>query len=110
MCMPPFRRKQRNCLRQNSVNIPYCSQSRRHNGTVRDPIDAFETIRDNFLLYVKTAFQTQFPGLERERIRLLRQVGAFAQEPWIEPLPRYESSQKSVRDLQHGDLPDIQLA
>jgi len=45
---------------------------------MRDPIGAFETIRDNFLLYVKTAFATQYPGLERERIRLLKEPGAFA--------------------------------
>lgn len=71
---------------------------------MRDPIGAFETIRDNFLLYVKTAFATQFPGVERERIRLLKQPGAFAQEPWIEPMPQYESSGKKVRDLTTTDL------
>jgi DEAD/DEAH box helicase domain-containing protein len=74
---------------------------------VRDPIGAFETIRDNFLLYVRTAFATQFPGFERERFRLLRKTGAFAQEPWIEPLPRYESSGRSILELKPGDVPSL---
>src|SRR5262245_47170255 len=74
---------------------------------MRYPIGAFESIRDNFLLYVRTAFGTQFPGFERERLRLLGQVGAFAQEPWIEPMPRYESSNKTVHDLTADDLPGI---
>lgn len=94
-------------MRTKLGNISFRNHSRRHNGNVRDPIGAFETIRDNFLLYVRTAFETQFPGLERERIRLLRQAGAFAQEPWIEPLPRYQSSNKTIHDLQAEHLPDL---
>ncbi len=58
---------------------------------MNDPIGAFEKIRDNFILYLKTAFGTQFPGLEREREALLRQPGILNQEPWIEPLPRYQT-------------------
>lgn len=74
---------------------------------VNDPIGAFETIRDNFLLYVKTAFGTSFPGLERERMRLLQTSGVFAQEPWIETMPRYESSGKTFAELGDEDLPGL---
>ncbi len=67
-----------------------------------DPIGAFEKIRDNFILYLKTAFGTQFPGLEREREAMLRRPGILNQQPWIEPLPRYQT------DRQLADLgPDI---
>jgi len=53
---------------------------------MNDPIGAFEKIRDNFILYLKTAFGTQFPGLEREREAMLRRPGILNQQPWIEPL------------------------
>ncbi|HEU6445186.1 MAG TPA: DEAD/DEAH box helicase [Gaiellaceae bacterium] len=74
---------------------------------MRDPVGAFETIRDNFLLYVKTAFGTQFEGFERERLRLLQDVGIFAQEPWIEPMPRYESSGRAIHELTPAELPGL---
>ena len=38
---------------------------------MKDPIGSFETIKDNFIRYVETAFGTKFPGLEKERKDLL---------------------------------------
>lgn len=72
-----------------------------------DPVGAFEKIRRNFILYIKTAFGTRFPSLELERERLLNQPGVLNQEPWIEPLPRYESSGKTVGTLTLNDLPGL---
>lgn len=72
-----------------------------------DPIAAFEQIRDNFILYVKTAFGTRFPEIEHEREDLLRQPGVLNQEPWLEPLPTYKSSGKTTKDLDHNDLPGL---
>ncbi|WP_293123713.1 DEAD/DEAH box helicase [Microcoleus sp. bin38.metabat.b11b12b14.051] len=74
---------------------------------MHDPINAFNTIRDNFLLYIKTAFGTQFPEIERERERLLRQPGAFHQEPWIEPMPSYQKSGKTIHDLDISNVPGL---
>ncbi|MEG4842342.1 DEAD/DEAH box helicase [Microcoleus sp. B9-D4] len=74
---------------------------------MHNPINAFNTIRDNFLLYVKTAFGTQFPEIERERERLLRQPGAFHQEPWIEPMPSYQKSGKTINDLDLSNVPGL---
>jgi DEAD/DEAH box helicase domain-containing protein len=74
---------------------------------MNDPIGAFDKVRESFILYVKTAFGTQFPGLELERERLLRQPGLICQEPWIEPLPQYETSGKAVSDLGVVDLPGL---
>lgn len=72
-----------------------------------DPIGGFKSLRENLILYVKTAFGTQFPGLERERERLLRRDGATCREPWIEPLPQYESSGKRLADLNASDVPNL---
>lgn len=73
---------------------------------MKDPIGAFEKIRDNFILYLKTAFSTQFPGLEREREAMLRQPGILNQEPWIEPLPRYQTD-RVLSALGAADLPGM---
>jgi len=72
-----------------------------------DPIGAFQEIRENFILYVKTAFGTKFPTIEAEREALLRRNGVLTQEPWIEPLPRYESSGKTIADLTTRHLPGL---
>ena len=77
---------------------------------MQDPIGAFEKIRDSLILYVKTAFGTQFPEIEQERERLLRKAGAFYQEPWIEPLPRYLKSGKSIDNIQIEDVPILDEA
>lgn len=69
-----------------------------------DPIGAFDIIRDNFIRYVKTAFGTRFPSIEEEREALLRQDRILSRDPWIEPLPRYESSNKKIDDLSPEDL------
>jgi DEAD/DEAH box helicase domain-containing protein len=73
---------------------------------MNDPLGAFEQVRDNFLLYIKTAFSTRFPGIESERERLLRETKTFCQEPWIEPLPKYESG-KRLLEIGPKDIPSI---
>ena len=73
-----------------------------------DPVGAFEKIRGKFILYVQTAFGTRFPSLEDERESLLKQQGVLNQEPWIEPLPCYESSGKTIASLRTDDLPGYQ--
>jgi DEAD/DEAH box helicase domain-containing protein len=70
-----------------------------------DPLGAFETIQNNFLLYIKTAFCSQFPSFEVEREALLKNPGVLCQEPWIEPILSYESSGKPIADIAKDDLP-----
>jgi Lhr-like helicase len=72
-----------------------------------DPVGAFKKIRKNFLLYIKTAFATRFPEIEQEREEILRQYGVFCQEPWIEPLPRYKRSGKTIHQLELTDVPGL---
>lgn len=74
---------------------------------MRDPIGAFEQLRHSLVRYARTAFGTQFSGFELERERLLRDAGVISREPWIEPLPKYELSGKTVADLDASDLPGL---
>jgi len=71
---------------------------------MKDPIGSFETIKDNFIRYVETAFGTKFPGLEKERHDLLNYDKVLYRKPWIEPLPDYISSGKQIDDLNSEDL------
>ncbi|MCI0627995.1 MAG: DEAD/DEAH box helicase [Acidobacteria bacterium] len=74
-----------------------------------DPIRAFEGIKENVLLYLKTAFATQYPSVEAERERLLGAPQSFYQEPWIEPLARYLAI-KPISDLTLDDVPGLNAA
>lgn len=73
---------------------------------MNDPLGAFEKVRDNFLLYVKTAFATQFPSIEHDRHQLLMNPGAFYKEPWIEPLPRFLTV-KPAAMMDKSDVPGL---
>ena len=72
-----------------------------------DIIRAFDKVRDSYIDYVKTAFGTQYPGLEKEREKLLRQPGGICQEPWIEPIPRYRTVGKKIQNLTVAELPGM---
>lgn len=74
-----------------------------------DPVGAFQEVRENFLLYLRTAFGTQFPSMEKERERLMRMPGAIHQEPWIEPLPQFMSSGKKIGALAREDAPGLAI-
>lgn len=54
----------------------------------------------------RAAFGTQFPSIEAEREQLLRTPGIFHQEPWIEPLPRYQTV-KPISKLTQDDVPAL---
>jgi len=71
---------------------------------MKDPIGSFETIKENFIRYVKTAFGTKFDGVEQERYDLLNYDKVLYRKPWIEPLPDYVSSGKKINDLTAEDL------
>jgi DEAD/DEAH box helicase domain-containing protein len=71
---------------------------------MKDPIGSFETIKENFIRYVETAFGTKFEGIERERYALLNYDKVLYRQPWIEPLSDYVSSNKRIDDLTSEDL------
>ncbi|HEX8253530.1 MAG TPA: DEAD/DEAH box helicase, partial [Thermoanaerobaculia bacterium] len=72
-----------------------------------DPISAHESVRDEFLRYIQTAFGTRYPAIEEEREALLSRPGAFCQPPWIEPLPRYRQTGKGIDSLTAADVPGL---
>ena len=78
-----------------------------------NPIYAYKEIKDNFLLYVKTAFGTRYESLEKEREELLRTDQVASREPWIEPLPAYENvdlgngNKLRISNLRASDLPGM---
>ncbi len=78
-----------------------------------NPVHAYKEIKDNFLLYIKTAFGTRYDSIEREREDLLRTDQVAAREPWIEPLPSYENveldngEKLKISSLRPFDLPGM---
>jgi|GEM_PF-326590 len=73
----------------------------------KEPISAFEQIRDKFILYLQTAYRTRFEGFELEKDRLLQEPGPLFKWPYVELLPEYANtdSEKGVADLSLEDLP-----
>lgn len=72
---------------------------------VADPIESFDEVKNNLILYIKTAFATGFQSIEEEREKLLRgKSEVLCKDPWLEPLPRYKSSEKRVNDIKTTDL------
>ena len=74
---------------------------------MRDPVGAHKRITKSVTSYIETAFATRFPSLEAERRTLLQRPTALSQEPWIEPLPRYVSSEKRIDEVGADDLPGL---
>lgn len=71
---------------------------------MRDPIHAFDVIKDNYIRYVETAFDTKFDSVDAERRDLLNTDKVLYREPWIEPLPDYKPSTVTVPGLSREDV------
>lgn len=71
---------------------------------MRDPIKAFEEIKNSFKLYVQTRFDTQLFSVETERNKILDEEGVFYKQPWVELIQKYKGSGKTVSDLTKEDL------
>ncbi|MBV7530467.1 DEAD/DEAH box helicase [Chitinophaga sp. sic0106] len=74
---------------------------------MRDPIFAFDTIKENYIRYIETAFGTKFENVEKERRKTLNTDRILYREPWIEPLPDYKSSNKTIDQLTTDDVKNI---
>lgn len=77
-----------------------------------NPVYAYKDIKDNFILYIKTAFGTRYESLEKEREELLRTDQVASREPWIEALPAYENIEVDndklrISTLRPSDLPGM---
>ena len=72
-----------------------------------DPIGSFDEVKKSLILYLQTAFATRFHSIEEERTKLLMSDNVLCKDPWLEPLPKYQSSGKRIVDLQISDLPGL---
>ena len=85
-----------------------------------DPIKSFDEIKNNFVLYLQTAFGTRFKenvdgveSFESEREKLLNHDKVLYREPWIEPLPSYKNIKREngekvrISNLTRNDLPQL---
>ncbi|MFP1798968.1 DEAD/DEAH box helicase [Lonsdalea quercina] len=68
-----------------------------------DPIGGFRRIQDFFISYIETNFRIADPFVTASRRNLLNRSGEFAAEPYIEPVLRYESSDKTLEALAEMD-------
>lgn len=68
---------------------------------MNNPIQVFEKIRDNFILYLETAFGTRYPDFEEERNALMKRDKVFARAPWVEPLPTYKQSDFTIDEIEN---------
>lgn len=75
-----------------------------------DPIGGFRRIQDFFISYIETSFRIADPSVAASRRKLLNSSGEFATEPYIEPVLRYASSNKTLEDLidmENGPLKNL---
>ncbi|MFD1874438.1 DEAD/DEAH box helicase [Hymenobacter bucti] len=76
---------------------------------MQDPIGAFDTIRDNFIRYVETAFRTRFDDIEDRRRKMLHEDRVLYRQPWAEPLPEYQGSKSQIKQESIEELLGIEL-
>lgn len=77
---------------------------------MKDPIGAFDEVKDNIIRYVKTAFGTRFQSIEEERENILKESTVLCQDPWIEPLTRYKSSGKKLIDTFNDPPEELEIS
>ncbi|QOL50238.1 DEAD/DEAH box helicase [Massilia litorea] len=73
---------------------------------MKDPIASFEHIQASIKRYITSAFGTNSPTFERDRKALLDKDAVLFQEPFVEPIPSYESG-KTLAALAGADLPGM---
>ena len=73
---------------------------------MKNPIEASERIRDNYIKYIESAFHIAEPKTAKERYDLLRKDGSLSRIPYIEALPEYEPF-KSIATGQPVDFCNV---
>lgn len=64
---------------------------------MRNPFQAFESLRGFYLTYLETAFRIRHDRVQQIRRRLLERHGTLCTAPFIEPVPRYLGPGETVR-------------
>lgn len=68
-----------------------------------DPIGGFSRIKDFFISYVETSFRISDDEVAKARRALLESTNVLAAEPYLEPVPRYEASEKTLEEIAAAD-------
>lgn len=70
------------------------------------PLQLFNKIRSDLFRYYNTPFRLADTELQRERTALLDRDGVAWREPWLEPIPTYTSSPRTLEEsVAAGGLP-----
>ena len=72
-----------------------------------DPIGAFEQIKELYIRYLMSAYQTRFSNVEIQRENLLNTAGVSFQDPYVELLPEYKPYDSKIKDWKYEDFQDI---
>lgn len=64
-----------------------------------NPISLFNDLRDMYLRYLDSPFDLRYPDLVAERRLLLNMDGRIFRNPLIEPLPAYQSTNRTFEDI-----------
>ena len=64
-----------------------------------DPIGGFNRIHEFFTAYVETSFRISNATVAAARRALLSRADIYATIPYIEPVPRYQASERRLEDL-----------
>ena len=65
----------------------------------KDPIGAFEQIKDNYLRYFKTMYRLRDTDLDQKKNSLLNRDNNLYREPYCEVTPKYESTNQTLDAL-----------
>ena len=65
---------------------------------MNDPIGIHKNLRDLYVRYYETPFAVRDAGVERERHALLLEEGSISREPWLEPIPPYSTTGRTLAE------------
>ncbi len=69
-----------------------------------DPIALFDDLREMYLRYLDSPFDLRYPDLVAERRNLLNIDGRIFRQPLIEPVPAYQSSNRTFQAISQALL------
>lgn len=79
-----------------------------------DPIALFDDLRETYLRYLDSPFDLRYPELVAERRNLLEMDGRLFRQPLIEPVPAYQSCNRTFRAMSQallaGEWPQAAIA
>ena len=73
---------------------------------MNNPIAEFEKIRDFYITYLETAFRIGSESIQERRRQVLEIPGVLATNPFLEPIPKYQSSNVRIDQLVSSDVGD----